>query len=199
VFVGLGFSSFCCDTRHYPVGVLYDLLGEGELPWSLVVHFQNFPAEQLMRLGSSGPTPVRSYFMNSLKESTYVKQNGIKTINDFGIRESDTIWEGLFEGNYEKFWSVASVTSPASSSTLPVRFLRPNFPIMQFPCPTKLSAEADAQPHTLASTLAFCNIPLTQTSTLHVQGITPPLDTPISWLYHHLCHPDGFLYIVIKD
>lgn len=181
------------------MGVLYDLLGDGELPWSVVVHFQNFPAEQVMRLGSSSATPVRSYFMNSLKESTYVKQNGIKTINDFGIRESDTIWEGLYEGNYEKFWSAASVTSSSTSGLLPIRFLRPNFPVMQFPCPTKQSTEPDAQSHSLSSALAHCNIQLSSTSSLLVQGIVPPMDTPISWLYHQFCHPDGFLYIVIKD
>lgn len=192
-------SSSSSGDRHYPVGVLYDLLGDGELPWSVVVHFQNFPVEQVMRLGSSSATPVRSYFMNSLKESTYVKQNGIKTINDFGIRESDTIWEGLYEGNYEKFWSAASVTSPSSSSLLPIRFLRPNFPVMQFPVPSKQSADTDASFNTLASTLTHCNLQLSPTSSLLVQGISPPMDTPISWLYHHFCHSDGFLYIVIKD
>ncbi len=30
-----------------------------------------------------------------------------------------------------------------------------------------------------------------------IQGITPPLDTPLTWLCEHLAHPDNFLYITI--
>lgn len=177
------------------MGVLYDLLAESELPWPLVVHFQNFPTEQVMRLGNA---LIRSFFMNSLKESTYVKQNGIKVINEFGIRETDAIWEGLYDANYEKFWNTANVVSPASTGLLPVRILRPNFPIMQFPCPTKLEPDQDAS-STLASTLAFCKVALAPTSSILIQGISPPLETPLHWLYQHFCHPDGFLYIVVKE
>lgn len=126
-----------------------------------------------------------------------MKQNGIKTINDFGIRESDAIWEGLYEGNFEKFWSTASVTSPSSTHMIPIRVLRPNYPIMQFPCALK-QAESDA-PHTLGSTLQICLATTPNSSSVVVQGVNPALDTPVWWLYQHLSHPDGFLYIVIKD
>ena len=30
-----------------------------------------------------------------------------------------------------------------------------------------------------------------------VQGIHPPLDTPLSWLSQHLSQPDNFLHIII--
>lgn len=38
---------------HHPIGLLYDLLAadggqDGHLPWSLTVHFSQFPAEQLL-------------------------------------------------------------------------------------------------------------------------------------------------------
>jgi autophagy-related protein 5 len=178
------------------VGVLFDLLAGGELPWSIVVHFQNFPAEQVMKLGSTAATPIRSFFMNSLKESTYVKQNGIKVINDFGIRESDAIWEGLYDANFEKFWSIANMISQ-SSPVLPVRVLRPNFPIMQFPCAFKDASSGEAV--TLSAALAHYSIQIGSPSSIFVQGISPPLDTPLSWLSQNFAHPDGFLYIVIKD
>ncbi|KAL6068630.1 autophagy protein 5 [Balamuthia mandrillaris] len=32
-----------------------------------------------------------------------------------------------------------------------------------------------------------------------IQGILPPLNTPILWLVQHCSHPDNFLYIVVKD
>jgi len=30
-----------------------------------------------------------------------------------------------------------------------------------------------------------------------IQGIEPPLETPIHWISEHFSHPDNFLYIVI--
>ena len=30
-----------------------------------------------------------------------------------------------------------------------------------------------------------------------VHGISPPLQTPITWLAYHCAHPDNFLYIVV--
>jgi autophagy-related protein 5 len=35
--------------------------------------------------------------------------------------------------------------------------------------------------------------------TVVVQGIQPPLNTPILWLSNNLCHPDNFLYIVLLN
>jgi len=30
-----------------------------------------------------------------------------------------------------------------------------------------------------------------------IQGVEPPLETPVHWLSEHMSHPDNFLYIVI--
>lgn len=176
------------------MGVLFDLLADGELPWSLTVHFTGFPEAQVMRLASqNAPMNLRSFFMNSLKESTYVKQNGIKVINDFGIKESDTIWDGLYAGQFDIFWSIANLISHQSSPTLPIRVLRPNFPIMQYPVP-------NTDPSTGAvSTLQTALTRLGSNAKPVIQGIQPPSDTPLLWLSQHLAHPDGFLYIVLKD
>lgn len=39
--------------RNYPIGVLYDLFisddKEVDLPWKVIVHFDNFPEDQLIR------------------------------------------------------------------------------------------------------------------------------------------------------
>lgn len=185
--------------RHYPVGVLFDLLSDNELPWSITVHFQNFPTDQLLRLSNSGTSNTRSYFMNSLKESTYVKQNGIKVINDFGIKESDSIWEGLYDGHFEKFFNVSNLIVQQTNQ-IPVRILRPNFPIMQYPCEWKNSATGEMV--TLGQALNSCKLGLnldSPESEILVQGIRPPMETPLFWMSQHLSHPDGFLYIVIKD
>ena len=48
-----------------PLGVLHDLLGSGELPWRLRVHFRAFPEGLLTHC--SGPDAVRGHLFNSLK------------------------------------------------------------------------------------------------------------------------------------
>jgi hypothetical protein len=52
--------------RHYPVGVLYDLYGDEELPWTITVHFREFPATQLLRCPNI--ETIQSHFNNTLKE-----------------------------------------------------------------------------------------------------------------------------------
>ncbi len=54
-------------TRHYPIGVLFDLYASpADLPWSITVHFQGFPTDQILRCSSEDT--VRMYYTNVLKE-----------------------------------------------------------------------------------------------------------------------------------
>lgn len=50
---------------HLPSGVLFDLLGSGQLPWRLNVHFRGFPEGLL--LPCAGPDAVRGHLFNALK------------------------------------------------------------------------------------------------------------------------------------
>jgi hypothetical protein len=54
------------DCRHYPLGVLYDLYANEELPWSLTVHFREFPTSQLLRCPNV--ETIQSHFNNTVKE-----------------------------------------------------------------------------------------------------------------------------------
>jgi hypothetical protein len=69
------------DYRHWPVGVLYDLLTakdpsarpnaahedeETKLPWNLTLHFRHFPTKHLMSLGS--PSACYDAWVNVAKE-----------------------------------------------------------------------------------------------------------------------------------
>ena len=51
-----------------PVGVLHDLLGGGQLPWRLSVHFRGFPDATLLRC--AGAEAVRAHLFNTLKVPT---------------------------------------------------------------------------------------------------------------------------------
>ena len=37
----------------------------------------------------------------------------------------------------------------------------------------------------------------TETFAVHIQGVTPPLESPLGDLAAALCHPDHFLYVVL--
>ena len=62
--------SFYFNFRNIPIGVLYDLFGEESIPWSLDVHYQNFPETKMQRCHNE--ETIKFYFMNNLKE---VKKN----------------------------------------------------------------------------------------------------------------------------
>ena len=68
-------------TRHWPIGLLYDILtgrdpsyatmdfdsgDEHRLPWTLTVHYSEYPNEHLMRLDN--PSALQDSFVNSIKE-----------------------------------------------------------------------------------------------------------------------------------
>ena len=73
------FHKASVDCRHWPIGVLFDLhtahdpssLGDGiaihpHLPWSLTVHFQDYPKDILTRRES--PKSLQDVWLNNLKE-----------------------------------------------------------------------------------------------------------------------------------
>ena len=64
------FLLFYLIFRNIPIGVLYDLFGEESIPWSLDVHYQNFPETKMQRCHNE--ETIKFYFMNNLKE---VKKN----------------------------------------------------------------------------------------------------------------------------
>ena len=45
-----------------------------------------------------------------------------------------------------------------------------------------------------SSFIRYCSI----VKCILVQGVTPPLDTPIQWMSEHLSYPDNFLHICVK-
>jgi autophagy-related protein 5 len=52
---------------HLPTGVLYDVLNSNHsLPWSITVHFNNFPSDKIYRCTSE--SDITWNFMNTLKE-----------------------------------------------------------------------------------------------------------------------------------
>jgi autophagy-related protein 5 len=97
---------------HYPVGLLYDLYAgavpatkssdadsssDDSLPWKLVVHFSDWPDEELVRLDASGMV-MNDAFINSVKEADFVRNGTAKGIMSLSKDDSSGLWKAVQDG-----------------------------------------------------------------------------------------------------
>lgn len=190
---------------HYPIGVLFDLNGaDNKLPWTLSVHFQNFPEEELLHCPNKDA--VESYFMSMVKEADALKHRG-QVINSMQKKDHRQLWMGLLTDKFDQFWSVNRKLMEHSGDELfkhiPFRIYQGDLQFIQRLF--RPLSESGAL-HTLRDLLQqfFPQALLPEDSELKmfhviIQGIEPPLDTPIQWLSEHFSHPDNFLHICITS
>lgn len=100
----------------YPPGILYDLFGKeateegteereapvvaserGVLPWTIIVHFGNVPADQVLRCPNR--EVVESQFMSALKEADFLKHRG-QIISTMQKKDHSQLWLGLVNGQF---------------------------------------------------------------------------------------------------
>jgi autophagy-related protein 5 len=188
---------------HIPVGVLYDLYGNEELPWSLIVHFQSFPTARLLRCPNI--QTIQSHFNNSVKEANYLKHGDIKKINTLSLQESENLWQGLINNGFTLFWKSNELLTADKEQmkSVPVRVCRQDRPFTQDPVPAMDTATGREMtlgaflkskfPELVKETATKDNY-VTDCAVI-VQGVRPPLNTPLVWLANNLSHPDNFVYI----
>ena len=70
---------FFIYTRHYPIGLLYDMSGSKDRPWQITVHFRNFPNEKLLK--SPSVEAVQDMFMSMMKQVKLLYQRHIYNLN----------------------------------------------------------------------------------------------------------------------
>ena len=103
---------------HYPLGLLYDLFsgaepvdfdqqrredlatsrmtvetasGSSPLPWTLTVHFTEYPGDQLIQLDPDGRAMLDSY-INAVKEADYIRNGTARTVMSMSKEDSDNLW-----------------------------------------------------------------------------------------------------------
>ena len=101
---------------HYPVGLLYDLFSgaspvsspppkatprplvgsesSSNLPWRLVIHYSNFPADRLVRLDDDDRI-LHDAFINSVKEADFLRNGSAKAIMTMSKGDSTKLWESV--------------------------------------------------------------------------------------------------------
>ncbi|KAL4956413.1 autophagy protein 5 [Aspergillus filifer] len=144
---------------HYPVGLLYDLYagaepatkftdiddsdnstsGPGPLPWRLVVHFSDWPDDELVRLDSNGMV-MNDAFINSVKEADFVRNGNAKGIMSLSKGDSAGLWRAVQDVDLPSYQRIMNILLPAT----PHQPLR-NLPIRLFlPLPPKPDSDSDS-------------------------------------------------------
>nr|XP_054484843.1 autophagy protein 5 isoform X3 [Agelaius phoeniceus] len=89
---------------HYPIGLLFDLHASNTaLPWSITVHFKNFPEKDLLHCHSKDV--IEAHFMACIKEADALKHKS-QVINEMQKKDHKQLWMGLQNDKFEQFWAI---------------------------------------------------------------------------------------------
>lgn len=198
---------------HFFVGVLYDYHSPQEmgrqLPWKIRLHFTNYPSSQLLDLDASNGgvlATIQRTFKNSLKQALVLQHGQNKVALNMTKQTHHRIWDSIVTFKYSIYRPIQEEiqATKESISLIPIRmFVASSKPVIQKRCddPTLSLGEI------LISWLPLLFLrdnsdqsirPSTTSVQWRIAGFMPPTQTPIIALWESLCHPDGFLYIVMK-
>jgi len=189
---------------HYPIGVLFDLYASNDgLPWNIIVHFKRFPETEVIRCKTK--EVVEAHFMSCLKEADNLKHRS-QVMNAMQKRDHKQLWSGLNNDRFDQFWSVNKKLMERLNGEpfkyIPFKIYQLDRPFVQMLF-RPLSDTGELQCLRDLLKMAILRIADKEFASAHwkviIQGIEPPLDTPVQWLSEHLSHPDNFLHICITE
>eukprot|EP01121_Diplochlamys_sp_Union-15-3_P007365 TRINITY_DN1868_c0_g1_i3.p1 TRINITY_DN1868_c0_g1~~TRINITY_DN1868_c0_g1_i3.p1 ORF type:complete len:153 (+),score=23.12 TRINITY_DN1868_c0_g1_i3:467-925(+) len=149
---------------------------------------------------------MRSHWINTMKEASYLKHGDVKKMNSLTVAETQDIWEFFVNNKFDAFWKINEKLASDKDTIryVPVRICKQDR-FLQEPVLPKLE---NGQEETLGGVLAKQvgqyfhqtedgSVQTTSPCKILVHGISPPLETPILWLSQNMSHSDGFLYIIL--
>merc|ERR1712232_38764 len=167
-----------------PIGVLYDLHGNGELPWSIEVNFMNFPSDKIQRWENE--EALKEHFMNNLKEANHLRDRHNSAINALTKDDQTNLWTAVTKQDFSLFWDIHPKLSKSVDTIkfIPIRIITSRGTCRMPPITSKKN---NTEELTLLKDV-LNNIPEYTNENEYqvlVHGIVPPLETPISWLAYH--------------
>ena len=190
---------------HLPIGALFDLYGPENLPWNITVHFKRFPDKEILKC--DGRETVEAHYMSAVKEADSLKHRSY-VMNSMKKNDHKQLWLGLSNDKFDQFWSVNKRLMERVNSE-PFRYVPLRFHLSDGTMLQKLfkTVSDQSELHTFGELLHSC-IPyvmaneeskteLAEGWKILVQGLTPPLVTPVQWMSEHLSYPDNFLHIIV--
>ena len=176
--------------------MLFDLYGGSQpLPWRLTLHFHRFPLGQLIRC-EHGVETARAHYMNVLKEANYLKYGMLSQVQKLPLKQTKNLWQAVAASHYDLYHQLNQSLGAEPLLALPVRLLRPGQHFVQHPVQPLTADGAEKTLRQVVQEL-LPRVELSSSSKVVVQGITPPLDTPILWLSTICMHPEHFLWIIL--
>ncbi|XP_035687247.1 autophagy protein 5-like isoform X2 [Branchiostoma floridae] len=190
---------------HYPIGVLFDLHASSTmLPWSLVVHFQKFPEDELLHC--PGKDAVESHFMSSVKEADTLKHRG-QVINGMQKKDHKQLWMGLQNDKFDQFWAINRRLMEHGEENcfkhLPFRLYQADKPCIQRLF-RPITEEGEQRllgdlVREVAPQVFNTEEDTSGSWKVVIQGVEPPMETPVQWLSEHFSYPDNFLHICLVN
>jgi len=199
---------------HYPVGLLYDISGnKNPLPWSITIHFSNFPADKLIDL--SKDEYLESHFIYTVKEADYLKSRGL-IMQSFQQKEMESLWNGLKTDNFDQFWTInrklmdsEKIVHESNKNSGDSQPATGGFKCI--PCRIYLAGRTgfvqnliksnhdNGDPHVLSDVLTLLDLPNNNKVTYRfiIHGIDVPCNSPLQWVSENISYPDNFLHIFV--
>ncbi|KAK9238051.1 autophagy protein Apg5-domain-containing protein [Lipomyces kononenkoae] len=199
---------------NWPIGLLYDLLtgldptqGDGpehdwHLPWTLILHHSQYPSDILLRLASD--SALKEQWMNRVKEADFIRRGNANAVMSLSKTDSDEMWAGVGEHNFDKFWDIAKKILPPDPYTLrhiPIKIYLPSSnKMLQALVPPSISPR---ELHTVGTAL-HAHLPqlfpsrrtcLLARPVLH--GVILNMAIPLAELLYECMYTDGYLHICI--
>lgn len=203
------------NTKHplkwnYPIGVLYDLYhhkndNKDDQIWRLTVHFQSYPAPDIIQK-CENINVVKQSFFNNLKQCIFLSYNNISTISSLKKDDQIALWNGVKKAKYDLYFPIYQQIFGRTTNKnqklirFPFRILLKGFDDKLDLIPIQRPIKVDEM-HEL--TLEEClteivpGIMEMDNKSIIIQGMKVPLQTPMIWLVRHATYADCFLYIVI--
>ena len=84
-----------------PIGVLLDIYNIKKRIIKIIVHFQQFPIKELLRC--SNEETIKNFYINSLKESSYLQCGHSNIIMSLTINEISQLWNNIKLCNFQSY------------------------------------------------------------------------------------------------
>ena len=115
------------------------------LPWPITVHFQHFPKAALLGTDGDAQVAVRYRFMNSLKQSLFLRYGRPGTAFMQGLGEADKaqLWRAVERSDLDKYLELTRALHVLPQPRLAVRVLTVTGPPRQLPLPAEHPSTAN--------------------------------------------------------
>ncbi|EDV27458.1 Autophagy protein 5 [Trichoplax sp. H2] len=187
---------------QYPIGALFDLYwGNNVLPWNLIVHFQKFPADEILK---GGKEAAEFHFISCIKEADSLKHK-CHVIHGLQKKDHKQLWLGLLNDKFDQFWGVnrrlMERVNDESFRYVPFRLHQVDKPFLQELVPT---IKEDGSCGNFGDLLEIA-LPeaideegkIKKGYRIITQGIEIPQNTDLQWMSYHLSYPDNFLHVAV--